>query len=303
MPARRTTPSVAAMTTIEHDHKRSYRSHRVAGAAGCELYVEETGNPDGQPVLFIHGLSQCRLAWSKQLNSELGRDLRLVTMDLRGHGRSERPHDAYGELFLWADDILAVINTLRLARPILCGWSYGGVVIGDYLRCHGEQALGGIVLVDAVCMLGEPVLPFLGADFISVFPGLFATDVEESSTGLQAFVHMCTNADPDPTEFYSILGYNSVVPPRVRQAMMSRTVDHSEVFAQLDTPTLIVHGLDDRVVLTAMSEHLAGLMPNARSSLYPGVGHSPFLESPQRFNTELGAFASAVPGTAATLRQ
>jgi pimeloyl-ACP methyl ester carboxylesterase len=278
------------MTTIEHENRRSYR---VGGAAGCELYVEETGNPDGQPILFIHGLSQGRLAWSRQLNSELGRDMRLVTMDLRGHGRSERPHDAYGEPFLWANDIQAVITTLRLTRPILCGWSYGGVVIGDYLYCHGEQAVGGIVLVDAVSMLGESVLPFLGTDFIGSFPGLFATDVEESSTGLQAFLRLCTSTDLEPAEFYSILGYNSVVPPRVRQAMMSRTVDRTEVFAQLETPVLITHGLDDRIVLPAMSEHIASQVPNARTSFYPGVGHSPFLESTQRFNTELREFATS----------
>jgi pimeloyl-ACP methyl ester carboxylesterase len=278
------------MTTIEHGYRRSYR---VGGAAGCELYVEETGNPDGPPVLFIHGISQGRLAWSRQLNSELGRDMRLVTMDLRGHGRSERPHDAYGEPFLWANDIQAVITTLRLARPILCGWSYGGVIIGDYLSCHGEQALGGIVLVSAVCMLGESVLPFLGTDFIGVFPGLFATDVEESSAGLQTFVRLCTATDPEPAEFYSVLGYNSVVPPHVRQAMLSRTVDHTEVFAQLETPVLITHGLDDRIVRPAMSEHLAPLIPSARTSFYPGVGHSPFRENTQRFNTELREFATS----------
>jgi non-heme chloroperoxidase len=284
----RSTFTVAAMTTIEHEIPRSYR---VGGAAGCELYVEETGNPDGQPFLFIHGLSQSRLAWSRQLNSELGRDMRLVTMDLRGHGRSEQPHDAYGEPFLWANDIQAVIATLRLDRPILCGWSYGGIVIGDYLHCHGEQAIGGIVLVDAVSMLGEPVLPFLGPDFIRLFPALFATDVEESSTGMQAFVRLCAGTDPEPAEFYSILGYNSVVPPHVRQSMMSRSVDHTEVFAQLETPMLITHGLDDRIVLPAMSEHLARLIPHARTSYYQQVGHSPFLESPQRFNTELREFA------------
>jgi len=277
------------MTTIEHQRTRS---HHVGGAAGCDLFVEETGNPDGQPILFIHGLSQCRLSWSRQLSSDLGRDLRLVSMDLRGHGRSERPHDAYGETFLWANDILAVITALRLTRPILCGWSYGGAVIGDYLRCHGEQALGGIVLVGAVGMLGEPVMPFLGADFVGVLPGLFDPDVETSSAALQTFVRMGTSADPEPDEFYHILGYNSIVPPRVRQAMLSRTVDHSEVFAQLETPVLIAHGLDDRIVLPTMSEHLARLMPNAHTSYYPGTGHSPFREDPQRFNDELRQFAT-----------
>jgi pimeloyl-ACP methyl ester carboxylesterase len=279
------------MTTIDQMHRQS---HRVSGAAGCELFVDETGNPDGQPILFIHGLSQCRLAWNRQLDSELRRDMRLVAMDLRGHGRSQRPRDAYGEPSLWADDIHAVITTLGLRRPILCGWSYGGVVIGDYVRRHGEAALGGIVLVGAVSMLGEAVLPFLGPEFIDVLPALFASDVEESNAGLQAFIRICASADPEPEEFFSILGYNSVVPPHVRQAMLSRTVSHDDLYARLETPILITHGLEDRVVLPAMSEQLARVVPNARTSFYPGIGHSPFRESTDRFNTDLHAFATSV---------
>lgn len=64
------------------------------------LFVEETGNPGGRPVLFLHGLSQCRLAWDRQLRSGLGRDLRLVAVDLRGHGLSEKPGDGYGDAAL-----------------------------------------------------------------------------------------------------------------------------------------------------------------------------------------------------------
>ena len=124
---------------------------------------QETGDRAGRPVLFIHGVSQCRLAWNRQLRSDLGNDLRLVAVDLRGHGLSDRPYAEYGEPRLWADDIQAVITTLGLERPILCGWSYGGVVIGDYIRCYGEQELGGICLVGAASRLGEPVMPFLGA--------------------------------------------------------------------------------------------------------------------------------------------
>ena len=73
------------------------RTHQVSGGGGVQLHVEETGNRSGQPVLFIHGLSQSGLAWHRQLHSELARDLRLVALDLRGHGESERPADAYGD--------------------------------------------------------------------------------------------------------------------------------------------------------------------------------------------------------------
>jgi non-heme chloroperoxidase len=278
------------MTTFE---LTQLRSQRVTGGAGCELHVDEAGNPDGPPVLFIHGISQSRMAWRHQLGSALGQTMRLVAMDLRGHGQSDRPRDAYGEPFLWADDVNAVITELGLDRPILCGWSYGGVVIGDYLRCYGERALGGIVLVAAVTRLGETVMPFLAPQFVDLFPGLFSTDVEESSTALQDFVRLCTSADLDPGEFYSAVGYNTVVSPQVRRAMMSRTVNYDDLFARLETPLLAVHGLDDRIVLPAMSEHLARVVLQARTSFYAGVGHTPFREDVARFDAELLAFATA----------
>ena len=270
------------------------RGYRVEGGAGTELYVEEAGNPLGRPVLFIHGFSQCRLAWDRQMRSNLGRDLRVLAMDLRGHGRSEKPRDVYGELSYWADDIHAIMVALNLEQPILCGWSYGGVIIGDYLRRYGDQALGGVSLVSAVCRLGEPVMPFLGPEFVAALPGMFSDEVEVSTAALEEFVAIAVSGDLTPDESYRRLGYNTVVPPHVRRALMSRTVDDDIAFAQLSRPTLISHGLADKIVLPAMSEHHARLIPHATVSYYPGVGHTPFWEEADRFNDELQAFASAI---------
>src|SRR4029453_6401033 len=152
-----------------------HRSHRVAGGTGVALHVEETGNPEGRPALFMHGFSQSRLARDRQLRSDLGHDLRLVAMDLRGHGLSEKPRDAYADPSAWAADIHAVVTALGLERQIFCGWSYGGVVIADYLRSHGERSVSGIVLVGAISRLGDPVMPFLGEDFVATLPGMVST--------------------------------------------------------------------------------------------------------------------------------
>jgi non-heme chloroperoxidase len=283
-----------AMTTQLTTNLTTSRSHRIQGGGGTEIYAAETGNQSGRPMLFIHGISQSRLSWRNQMSSDLGNDLRLVAMDLRGHGGSARPHDAYGDSAVWADDVHAVITALGLERPILCGWSYGGVVIGDYLHTYGEQALGGIVLVAAVSRLGEPVVPFLSPEFLAVIPDLFATDVDVSTAALNRFVSIATAGDADPEDFYLALGYNTDVPPHVRQAMLSRTVDHDDLLARLRLPTLIVHGLEDQIVLPAMSEHHAGLVPHARVDFLPGVGHSPFAEEANRFNAALAAFASSL---------
>jgi len=270
------------------------RSHRIRGGAGVDINVDETGNPSGRPVLFIHGISQSRLAWRSQLGSALGRDLRLVAMDLRGHGESDRPRDHYADSRVWADDVRGVITALDLNEPILCGWSYGGVVIGDYLKHYGDEALGGICFVTAASRLGEPAMPFLGKEFLATVPGLCSDDVSTSVTAIQTLIRLCMSAEPAPEDAYLALGYNSVVSPQVRFAMLSRTVDHDDVLRQLTKPVFITCGLADKVVLPAMSEHQAELIPHAKTSYYEGIGHSPFLEDTQRFNAELLAFASTL---------
>ena len=152
--------------------------------------------------------------------------------------------------------------------------------------------MGGICFVGAVSRLGEPVMPFLGQEFLATLPGLFSDDVSTSVAALQAFLRLTTSAEPAPEDSYLALGYNSVVPPQVRRAMLSRTVNHDEVLRQLTKPVFITHGLDDNVVLPAMSDHHAELIPHAKASYYQGIGHSPFLEDTERFNAELLAFAT-----------
>ncbi|HET7438217.1 MAG TPA: alpha/beta hydrolase, partial [Nitrospira sp.] len=130
------------------------KSHRIAGGGGAELNVVECGNPQGRAILFLHGASQCAQQWSRQMDSELARNHRLVVMDLRGHGHSDKPRDAYNDSKLWADDVNAVMETLDLDHPVLSGWSYGPLVFLDYVRHYGEDRIGGLHFIGAVTKLG-----------------------------------------------------------------------------------------------------------------------------------------------------
>ena len=56
-----------------------------------QLHLVETGNPSGQAILFIHGWSESHLVWARQLNSPLSERFRLVALDNRGHGDSDKP--------------------------------------------------------------------------------------------------------------------------------------------------------------------------------------------------------------------
>ena len=157
------------------------RHHTITGGGGTRLHLVETGNPRGQAILFIHGFSQCALAWERQLSSDLAHHYRLIAMDMRGHGDSEKPREGYDNSKFWADDVDASIRELNLDRPVLCGWSYGPLVILDYVRHYGEARIGGIHFVGAITKLGsEAALSVLTSEVLALVPGLFSDSVGES---------------------------------------------------------------------------------------------------------------------------
>ena len=118
---------------------------------GLTISAQEWGNPAGPEILFIHGFSQSHLSWMRQVDSDLAKEFRIVTYDLRGHGNSDKPLDParYRDSKAWGDEVQAVIDAAGLKRPVLVGWSYAGRVISDYLATHGAGQLAGINFVDA----------------------------------------------------------------------------------------------------------------------------------------------------------
>jgi pimeloyl-ACP methyl ester carboxylesterase len=274
-------------------HGGSVRHHIITGGGACQLHLVETGNPDGQPILFIHGFSQCWLAWSRQLNSDLARSSRLIAMDIRGHGQSEKPREGYDNSRLWADDVASVIRGLDLNRPILSGWSYGPLVIMDYIRHYGEDAIGGIQFVSAITKLGsDAAMSVISPDFASLVPGFFSSDSDQSTRSLDALLRMCFTSELSISDLYLMLGYNVSVPSFVRQALFSRVFDNDDLLPALRSPVLITHGAQDAIVSTAAATQHAAMIPNAQLDIMPGVGHAPFWEDAQRFNLRLGQFCS-----------
>ena len=265
--------------------------HTIRGGGGVRLHLVETGNPSGRPILFIHGFSQCWLAWSRQLNSDLADRYRLVAMDMRGHGLSEKPRDGYADSRLWADDVNAVIQALKLDRPVLCGWSYGPLVILDYVRHYGEEAIGGISFVGGVTKLGsDAAISVLTPEFLSLVPGFFAADVEESAQSLRSLLRMCLAQEPSPEDLYLMLGYNLSVPPYVRQALFSRSFDNDDLLPRLRKPVLIVHGAQDAVVKPAVVDQHKACLPHAQVEMMPNAGHAPFWDDAAAFNGHLRTF-------------
>ena len=229
------------------------------------------------------------------MHSDLADDHRLVSMDLRGHGLSDKPRDVYAESKLWADDINAAIQALRLDHPILCGWSYGPLVILDYIRHYGEGEISGINLIGAVTKLGsDEAASVLTPEFLSLIPGFFSTEVEESVRSLESLLRLCFARVLLAEELYLMLGYNLSVPPYVRQAMFSRSFDNDDLLPRIQKPVLITHGAKDAVVkVTAVDQHKAG-MAHAQVQVVTDAGHGPFWDDAAAFNQNLRRFSEAL---------
>jgi len=283
--------AVGLATIADSGRKGIFTHAHVTGGGGVQLHVVEGGNRAGRPLLFIHGFSQCWLSWRGQMDADLADDHRLVAMDLRGHGESDKPRDGYSDCLLWADDVNAVIRELNLDRPLLCGWSYGSIVILDYIRQYGEDGIGGIAIVDGLTRLGtDAALSVLTPELLNLVPGFFAIDVEESLRSLQSLLRLCFVHAPSSEDMYRMLGYNVAVPPHVRQALFSRSFDNDDLLPRLRKPVLIVHGAQDAVVKPSIVEQHKASVPNAQVCVMPNAGHAPFWDNSAEFNDLLRSF-------------
>jgi non-heme chloroperoxidase len=277
------------------ERREMMKDHKIAGGGGTQLHFVETGNPSGRPIMFIHGFSQCWLTWSRQMNSDLAEDYRLIAMDMRGHGLSDKPREGYAESKLWADDVNAAIQVLKLDHPILCGWSYGPLVILDYIRHYGEDGIGGVNFVGGVTKLGsEEAASVLTPEFLSLIPGFFATETEESVRSLESLLRLCLAQEPSREDLYQMLGYSLSVPPYVRRALFSRSLDNDDLLPRIRKPVLITQGANDAVVKpTIVDQHKAG-MAHAQVHVIANAGHAPFWDDAALFNQRLRAFSESL---------
>jgi len=287
------------MTAVAQSEGRTGRMqvHEVRGGGDLRLHVREWGRADGPPILFIHGWSQNHLCWARQYESALAEEFRLVAYDLRGHGMSEAPLEPehYTDGRLWADDLAAIVDKLRLDRPVLVGWSYGSFVICDYIRAHGQTRIAAINLVEGAVKLGEAAFgSLIGPGFLDHFVGATADDLPTNIQALRSFVRTCIVKPVPADDLETAVCWNVVVPAAVRANLGGRELDDDDVLRELEVPVLVTHGRADSVVLPAMAEHVLATCPTAEASWYDGVGHVPHLEEPERFNRELAALARRV---------
>jgi pimeloyl-ACP methyl ester carboxylesterase len=259
----------------------------VTGGSGVRLAVRARGPAGAPPVIVLHGWSQSSRVWTHQFTGSLAESYRLVAVDLRGHGASGVPADGYDSAANWAEDVRALLD--YAGRPaVLLGWSYGGLVITDYLRLHGTEGLAGIALVGAITEIGRGHPGGrVGPAMRAALPAALSDDPEVAGPALRAFATGMSSSTR-PSRFAATLIEDAMrVPAAVRAALFARDVDSADVLKAIDVPTLVLHGRQDAVVDPAAAEYAAELIPGSTPVWFNHIGHMPFAERPNLFDTTL----------------
>jgi non-heme chloroperoxidase len=255
---------------------------------GVRIDIQEWGTPSGRELILVHGLLGSHLSWDKQVHDPKLQKYRIITYDLRGHGLSGMPTKPafYSNGKRWADELKTAIDAKRLQHPVVIGWSLGGFILTNYLRIYGDRNLGGIVYVDGVI---DPN-PKLQKGRTESARLMNSTDLSQHLEGTRQFLQRCFYRLPDSATFEKLFAIAAMGSP-----VMTRTVNTSisvvsSPFPTVQVPALLILGEQDSFLRRAMLDRQQQLIPNAETSLYAAIGHSPFLESSERFNREIDRF-------------
>ena len=266
----------------------------IRSADGVTFVAYEWGNPAGKPIVFIHGVFQSALFWAKQIKDpKLATKYRLVAIDLRGHGASDKPDGAefYREGERWANDLASLMDTLHLSRPVIVAWSYGGRVLNDYVQVNGDARLGGIVYVAARSFAGPAEPP--SARFSEASRDALSSDPAMFIKGTREIAELCFGKQPTSAELELLTAASMQTPLYVRKQLIGRPIAYSDVLRSIRVPTLIIQGDADAVVPPQIAALTHQLIPQSTLSIYHGVGHASFFEAPDRFDAELARFVES----------
>lgn len=277
----------------------NWQSAMIKGSGDIPLVVHSWGDPQGRPVLLIHGMTFSASVFKYQSGPELA-GIRFVAPDLRGHGLSAKPWRAedYSSTKIWAEDIAAVVQAFDLERPIIAGWSFGGYVAMNYLRHCTKHCASGLVLVGTLAGL-VPGPPFSARkDFGLPKPQGDATanNYDLFFEGTQWISRVMTFKAASSEDTLEKWQTTAMVSPMVRQALRNAPLDNQDMGDSLSIPTLFIYGEKDASVPSDYVARAVNSLPQAESLTISNAGHSPFSEQPDLFNRALREFVISITG-------
>jgi pimeloyl-ACP methyl ester carboxylesterase len=248
---------------------------QMATINGADLYYEVHGDPNGQPVLLLHGSLNSSEQFDYLAPVLVAAGYRVVAMDCRGRGRS-----AWGDLPItfeqMAADAVGLLDHLGIEKTHVVGSSDGAIIALDLATHHSER-------LDRVVAYGA-ILNLEGNQFVE----------SDQMPPFEFFIATYRRLSPEPERFEELLG--------VLDELTTAGPNYSEAdLKSITVPVLILDGAEDEFITPDQPVRLAELIPEATLVIMPGTGHFATNARPGLFNQiVLEYLAGKTPSGAAT---
>ena len=260
--------------------------HRHIGG----IAVAESGEPVGEPLLFLHGIGSAGCAFDAQL-AHFADQRWCLAPDAPGYAGS---HDdlTISSMDDFADRWIGLLDELGVERATLIGVSWGGVTAAR-IAARFPARISALVLADssrgsgrssdsAVAMRSR--LDDLDREGIEAFSAARAPRLVSSDASAALVDRVATTMS------------SSVRLPGYGQAVESMaSTDNTEILRSITVPTLVLVGALDVVTTPAESATIADLIPGARLLQIPDAGHLANQEQPDAFNQTVAGFLASIP--------
>lgn len=235
-----------------------------AAVNGVKLYYTRTGH--GSPVVLLHGGLANSDYWGNQVKA-LAAKHTVITLDSRGHGRSSRNEKPFG-YGLMADDVVAVLDSLKIPRADIVGWS-DGAIIGIDLALHHPDRIGKVFAFAANTQTAGV------KDGVEKNP-TFAAYIERAGKEY-------AKLSPTPKEYDAFV-------EQISHMWASQPNWTDAQLASIKTPILIADGDHDEAIKREHTEYMAATIPGAGLLILPNTSHFAFLQDPALFNAAVLGF-------------
>jgi non-heme chloroperoxidase len=249
-------------------------------------YIDRGEGPE--TVVLVHGWKGSHRMWDPAVQ-RLADEFRVVALDTRGMGESDRPTDRY-DFDLLADDLTFALERLGVRDATLVGWSMGCSISLQYLARGGDRA-ARLVLINGPVKL-ESDEGFDGG----LAPGQLDTYVDDLVAGwpgseLEFARDAVVDAAGRYTDFYYQTALQTELIDSIRIVREQARLDHRAVLACLGVPVLALYGRHDPYYDEGLARYIAETAPVGSYLMFEESAHPIHYEEPERFRQVIGEFA------------
>jgi 3-oxoadipate enol-lactonase len=265
---------------------------RYIRANGVRTFVQLAGS--GEPIVFIHGALLNSFLWRPQLDY-FGATNFCVSYDLRGHGRTGPSSEVAYTTSLFARDLRALLDALRLGQVTLCGLSLGGMIAQTFAELYPQRVRCLVLCDTAFSTFAGAVEMLLNAIVGVVTPSAIRTLGAGNFCALNHWVNRLSGQGGWVSQTLAGRMYASRALASVPGEEMIKVYRSVLAFrgCRLDGftgPALLINGASDSPLILRQARLLQHELPHAEYRIVPRAGHLVNLDNPFEFNRTLDQF-------------